>query len=591
LILIVKPAELRPSEFKDLKRTMLLPGARVVAERQSPEGTVEAVSVESGRSAPGLSLSFEGELRPRPHLFLDGDAIGSVWTPADRELEFMTAALPYAVRAPATVLVLGLGSTEAAARALASGARRVTAVESRRPVLEVLRVDLASVSDSLVFDRRLNIVKLEPRTYLSATGAQYDLIVPPVVGAFGGTSGLTALAEDHILTTEGVSAAWARLAPGGLLAITSWLDYPYRRPLRIATTAVAALKESGVEDVRKHLAVVRGWGTATFLITRSPLDAGSRDSIRAFCERMSFDPVVLPGIQDEERARFNQGDEDLLDLLDRAIQKDPKELIESYAFRVGPVHDDRPFFSQFLRWKTIGRVAQYTGEWGLPYLELGYLIVLLTLIQVVVVAVLLILVPLFRIGWQKGGRSWTTTYFGGLGLGYMFVEIVMIHRFSVYVGDPVRAAATAITVLLIGSGLGSLLSSRIRVRRETLAASAAVVSVLLAASALVVPLVTTGTIGWPVWAKVAVGSGLLAPVAFCMGFPFPLGLRFIEVRGASYTAWAWGINGCVSVVSTVLATICAVEFGLTAVMIGASLAYLLVVAASFAQSSRFSRAA
>ena len=62
-----------------------------------------------------------------------------------------------------------------------------------------------------------------------------------------------------------------------------------------------------------------------------------------------------------------------------------------------------------------------------------------------------------------------------------------------------------------------------------------------------------------------------------MGMPFPLGLRFLGEKSARQVPWAWGINGCLSVVSTALATLLTVEGGFVLVMLLAAACYGVVV--------------
>ena len=66
---------------------------------------------------------------------------------------------------------------------------------------------------------------------------------------------------------------------------------------------------------------------------------------------------------------------------------------------------------------------------------------------------------------------------------------------------------------------------------------------------------------------------LTAPLAFCMGIPFPSGLSQLASTQAHEVPWAWGLNGCVSVISTALVTLIAVEAGFTVVIWLAALAY------------------
>jgi hypothetical protein len=60
---------------------------------------------------------------------------------------------------------------------------------------------------------------------------------------------------------------------------------------------------------------------------------------------------------------------------------------------------------------------------------------------------------------------------------------------------------------------------------------------------------------------------LIAPLAFCMGMPFPIGLNRVANSVPDFIPWAWGINGFASVISVSLATLLAIEFGFTAVVL------------------------
>ena len=70
---------------------------------------------------------------------------------------------------------------------------------------------------------------------------------------------------------------------------------------------------------------------------------------------------------------------------------------------------------------------------------------------------------------------------------------------------------------------------------------------------------------------------LIAPLAVCMGIPFPLAMSNLAREAQHYLPWAWGINGCASVISAVLATLCAIHFGFSAVILMAVLLYISVI--------------
>ena len=67
--------------------------------------------------------------------------------------------------------------------------------------------------------------------------------------------------------------------------------------------------------------------------------------------------------------------------------------------------------------------------------------------------------------------------------------------------------------------------------------------------------------------KMVLSVVLIAPLAFCMGMPFPIGLNRVADRAPDLIPWAWAINGFASVMSASLATLLAIEFGFTAVVL------------------------
>jgi hypothetical protein len=72
----------------------------------------------------------------------------------------------------------------------------------------------------------------------------------------------------------------------------------------------------------------------------------------------------------------------------------------------------------------------------------------------------------------------------------------------------------------------------------------------------------------------------LAPAAVAMGFPMPVAMTALARLDKDYVfVWAWGINGCFSVVGAALVPILGAAFGLSAVLAVAALAYLLAIPA------------
>jgi hypothetical protein len=54
---------------------------------------------------------------------------------------------------------------------------------------------------------------------------------------------------------------------------------------------------------------------------------------------------------------------------------------------------------------------------------------------------------------------------------------------------------------------------------------------------------------------------MLLPLGFCLGIPFPTGLRAVGERAEKFVPWMWGVNGLMSVVGSVGAMVIAKFWG------------------------------
>ena len=138
--------------------------------------------------------------------------------------------------------------------------------------------------------------------------------------------------------------------------------------------------------------------------------------------------------------------------------------------------------------------------------------------------------------------------------------------------------------MLISSGFGSLVSQKLQAKSNRLVGiiSLIIISLIIYTFFLSSLLKTTIVFTLPV--KMIFTTLLIAPPAFIMGIPFPLGLRMLSERNDSQVPWAWGINGLFSVISVVLATIIAIELGFVWVMIFAAGAYALSLSVNLKRS-------
>jgi hypothetical protein len=409
----------------------------------------------------------------------------------------------------------------------------------------------------------------------------------PLLDSFATSSaGLTSLNESYLYTVEALSAFIEQLNPGGYLAISRWISLPPRDTLKLFATAVAALEQAGVSDPGSRLILIRGWQTSTLLIKNGRVSANEVEAVRQFAVQRAFDVCWFPGIRAEEINRFNLLNQPYFYMAAHALLGPQREqFLERYKFNLTPASDDRPYFFQFFKWSTLPELLELSSHGGMPLLEWGYLVLLATLVQAVLASVVLILLPLVvlhrrqvqKVAYQKGA---VLIYFGAIGLAFLFIEMAFIQRFILFLHHPLYATAVVLTGFLIFAGLGSAFARRRaqanQHRRGICLAVLGIIVVSLFYLFTLEPLFNL-LMAWPFWAKIIATLVLIMPLAFSMGQPFPLALDCLGRDAPELIPWAWCVNGCASVISAVLATLLAIQFGFSVVIQIALLLYLITV--------------
>ncbi len=519
-------------------------------------------------------------------IFNNGNWYASIpkWTIKDtiHFLNYTTMALPYALMQPKSVLLLQSGAGLEISHALTNHVKKITAIESNAMVISLLENEYADQTDSLFYHPFVHIENMESRSFLSQTKDKYDLIQLPLYGSFGGTLGLNALQEEKLLTIEAFKEMWLKLNPNGSIVLSSWIDVPPNISLKTEAMISKGLEYFEINNPLDHIVAIRSWGTLTIVVKHSTLSLADIENIRSFCLEKNFDIILLPGLKEDEKSLYNtMEDENFFNDQEAMFGADRDRIIQSSNFNIQSATDDKPYFYHFLPWKNITEMIKNKKKDPYSFMELGYLIVLVTFIQVIILAMVFILLPLFSLGWKGGNEPWILLYFCSLGVGYMFLEIVFIKYFVLYLGQPIYSVATVISVMLISSGIGSYYSSRYKTDKRTLKQITGIITGLILVYAFFMGSILTNTVGLSATIKYGIACILIAIPSFFMGMPFPIGLKIVDTIKKSHVAWAWGINGCLSVISTSLAILLAVEMGFMAVMLFSALAYGIAYLSNF----------
>ena len=343
------PIGLQMSPFKGLTQALEVVDARKRAERSGPLGLLTVVESPAVpfRHVPGLSFNTRHLPPDQLAVFTDGDGM-SVITSFNGDpaalgyLGDVTAALPYRLLDRPRVLVLGAGAGADVLLALHNGAASVDAVELNPQMSDLVRNDFAGYAGNLYEHERVTLHHAEARGFVARQSERYDLVQVALLDSFAVSgSGVQALGESYLYTIEAIGQYLARLEPGGLLAVTRWLQVPPRDSLKLTATVIEALRAVGVENPGRRLAAIRGWNTLTLLVKNGEFNAGEVEQIREFAHRRSFDTAWYPEMPPADANRFNRLDEPWLFEGTKALLGPERRAQASQRRRRGPADPGR----------------------------------------------------------------------------------------------------------------------------------------------------------------------------------------------------------------------------------------------------------
>jgi hypothetical protein len=492
------------------------------------------------------------------------------------------AAAAYRLEPEARALVIGSGGGRDILVALSNGAQHVRAVEVNPLVYRTAAELFGDFTGGVYALPGVQPVIGDARSYIANSHERFDVILASLIDTWAASSaGAFALTENLLYTTDAFRDYYAHLADDGILSVSRW--HPFETP-RLISTAFTAWEEAGVQDVRRHAVLLR---------TPPPRDFGNQ-IVTLLLKKSPFTPDELRTLElFAAEARLSIG-------LSPSYVEDPI-VIEYFAKKGGSAQwegldlsaatDERPFFFNMLLPSTqalrmlglrqpspIETIA-FEGNLSATRVLIQLLCAVVLLLSALVAAPLLLRAGTVR----RPGWGAILGYFACLGLGFILIEVGLLQRLILLLGQPVYALAAILSTMLLASGLGSFASARIGAGRigPRIAALLAGATVLLVAYAFWLPDVIDALLGRPFPVRLGAAVALVAVPGFLLGMPFPSGLRALEHVGArALVPWVWGINGAMSVMASVSAIVLALEFGYTAVFgVGAAcygLAALLV---------------
>jgi spermidine synthase len=635
--------KLAVSDYKGVAYARKFPDSQRVYERTSPFGYLEVYSSSYLHFAPGLSDNAAFSLPKMPAnaylgMYIDGEGPSGIIRdlPADQTAyyRFLPMIYPYLIKPTPDTFVVQFGGGISTSVALRNNSRSVTVAEGNPAVLEAFRTDrgLRDFTGDVLNNPKVRVIDYDGRLYLAYASERYDVIDLSLADSAGLSSpGGFAIVEKYAYSREAMANYMRALKDGGVLSVTLWnKEEPPKSALKLYTTMAAAAREVDGMSIADRFFVVSSYlSTATVLYKRGGFSPAEVTKLREHTRAMSFDEIYYPGfaydtaqtakvLQDYQNQIFFSADAepgadpapdggppgapgpgDAPPEPDKGGNAVPAttmgqlawyhlmhggwdEIADGYVFDSRPLTNKRPYFAAYVK---PGDLPRVTDRLELLQDEWGYLLLWATLAIACITALSLVLIPLI-FGWRtifsrNPGKLRTIIYFACLGAGYIMVEVGLISDFMLALSNATVSASVLITGMLVFSGIGAFASERYLDRaRSVMPGIFVAIGALLIGYGLLLDraLDLIGTL--PYALRLLCCFALIFPPAFLMGFPMPIAMTTLARLGKEHMfLWAWGINGCFSVIGAAAVPIVATSFGLNAVLMIAGGAYLLAIPA------------
>lgn len=486
---------------------------------------------------------------------------------------------------PERVFILGSGGGGEILVSLYHNADFVKGVEINGILNDLISNTLSYWTGPLIKNNnKVKIITDDARGVLRTEKVNYDVIISAhTISASAVSSGAMSLVENYILTREAITEYINHLQNDGIL----YISRPETQIPKLLTTLRVVDKTTSEGQINNKVIVFR----------RPPADFEGGKSFLAgvVYKKNGFNPTEVLDVRYEA---LQLGLELLYDPLD-TVPSELKNLITIENFEnfiagksaLLPATDDSPFFDDnfsFLKItaEDLKEVFSQNDKAILALKEkpVAQVTLLLLLAQIIVFSSILLIIVFL----SHKSKAITKDdkilipYFACLGLGYIMIQVSLIQKFTLFLGNPSITMITVVSVMLVASGIGSFVSEKLLEKKFALWDKNRniyfvfififfLIMIFSFTNAFVFKYLSALTIAL----KIVISSFIIVPLGFIMGMPFPYGIR--SLKGKESIPIVWAVNGFFSIIGTVITVIFAMMLGFKIVFIIAGVTYLLAL--------------
>jgi hypothetical protein len=546
--------------------------------------------VDGGYRDQGISPRFRGGRPPFRMIFHDGGA-SAIMYQSTRDVRGLSMfrhhvlTAPYVVTSNPDVLIIGVGGGADVVNGLQNGAKSITGAELNPVTVDLITRKFRGFSGGIYDRPEVTIVPSEGRHFVRSTDRRFDLIQLSGVDTLAAlSSGAYVLAENHLYTVEAYGWYFRALRDDGLLSMAGVDFHPQeafpRHTMRWVAVSYEALRQAGAQNPHEHVMVLASGRPMTeveVLTRKRPFTEAEIGAMEHFADVEGLETWYLPNRPARQ-----------LDLLRTLLEGSPTErqaFFRDTFLDLRATTDDRPFFFSFYKWR---HLFEHRDEIDVGHtLATGQIVLVLLLGLAILFSAVTIALPMIRVRGAAAsmpGRLGFLTYFAALGAGFIFAEISFVQRFILFLGYPTYSLTVMLFSFLTAAGIGARLSGGLPDRpASVLPTLVGALTAMVLFYVFVLPTIFERLAGASVAVRVATTVALCTPLGGLLGMFFPYGIRLTSAIDRKFVAWAWAVNGCLTVVGSVLSIMIAITYGFT-VVISLCLAIYWLGALSFVRT-------
>lgn len=493
---------------------------------------VKVIITDGGASAP--MLKFDGDLEKVTHL--------------KNEIEF----LPFSIGDNENTLLIGPGGGKDILFALLGGSKNIDAVEINPATIEAA-TRFKDFNGDIYNYKGVNTYIDDGRNFIEEIDKEYNNIYMAMVMTNTVNNSGLSMSENYIYTKEAYKTYFNHLKDDGYL---SFMFHGASDMLKGVNTGIEVLLDMGIkrEEIPNHFAIVN-----SLTVDMSEEYKDSIDMPVVVFKKQPFSTKEIENISnkanEQKRVIINIPEIKYMDLYknysEGAIEL--KDIYKYMPFNIIPPTDDRPFF--------------FDDNKAAPLNLIGLFLILLLFIRSIYKKI-------------KGSHIYDSAlYFGTIGIGFMLIEIPLIQKSSLFLGNPTKSFSYVLFSLLLSCGIGSFFSNKkvfdIKIKNRQIIFLLIPIMIILLQISL--PFLIGRFRGIEDSYKLLMLTCLLFPLGFFLGMAFPKGISKLNLnKQEQHIPLMWGINGVMSVMGSVLALIISMKFGFNAASLLGGLMYLSI---------------